>query len=598
MEVTLPRTGGVYSPPAGTKGVSNTTIQSVPYNAFVDDLEADANAARPVTAGGTGSTTASGARTNLGLAIGTNVQAYDAGLQSISGLTTSADRMIYTTASDVYATTALTPFARTILDDATAGAALTTLGVSAFVQTVLDDADAASARATLGLTIGTNVQAFDTDLTAIAALVSAANKLPYATGSGTWALSDLTAFGRTLVDDADASTALTTLGVSTYVKTLLDDIDAAAARATLGLGSLATASTINNANWSGTALSVANGGTGSTTAAAARTALGTDSASNLTAGTLPSARLTGAYTSGVTDFTMSGLFTVANSAPIIRLQDTTASAYDGRLRLDANNLYIDGSSDGATYAEVLRFELDTKIGYMNQLFLGSSGEAIRLNAPTAGQDPYVSFYAGGVRQAYIQSTDGTGVNQGLRLYNDIATGGDTALTLKNSGGVDSLEFQVAGVEYTVFHTGNLTSADLNSVYGYTAASTAVDIIAGNGLTGGGAISADRTLAIGTPSTLTATSTNSVGADTHAHDVDWGGGVASIAAGAVGSYAWCQRVNNTTGYTLGQTVPGTDLESASSSSGGGAALSGTWRCMGNIGAGSTAGGSLSLFLRIS
>lgn len=59
----MPRTGGVYSPPAGTKGVSNTTIQSVPYNAFVDDLTADANAARPVTAGGTGSTTASGART-------------------------------------------------------------------------------------------------------------------------------------------------------------------------------------------------------------------------------------------------------------------------------------------------------------------------------------------------------------------------------------------------------------------------------------------------------------------------------------------------------------------------------------------------------
>lgn len=123
----MPRTGGVYSPPAGTKGVSNTTIQSVPYNALVDDLTADANAARPVTAGGTGATSASAARTALGLAIGTNVQAYDAGLQSIAGLTTAADRMIYTTASDVYATTALTPFARTLLDDAAAANARTTL---------------------------------------------------------------------------------------------------------------------------------------------------------------------------------------------------------------------------------------------------------------------------------------------------------------------------------------------------------------------------------------------------------------------------------------------------------------------------------------
>lgn len=116
-----------------------------------------------------------------------------------------------------------------LLGRATAGAGVVEeIALTAFARTLIDDIDAAAMRSTLGLAIGTNVQAQDAELAAIAGLVSAADKLPYFTGSGTASLADLSAFARTLIDDANQATMQATLGLVPGTNVQAQDAELAA----------------------------------------------------------------------------------------------------------------------------------------------------------------------------------------------------------------------------------------------------------------------------------------------------------------------------------------------------------------------------------
>lgn len=198
-------TANIDSLVADTAAISAGTITGITDLAIAD--------------GGTGSSTAANARTALGVAIGSDVQAYDAELAALAGLTSAADALPYFTGSGT--------------------ATVTTL--SSYMRGIIDDANEATFKASVNLEIGTDVLAYDAGLSNLAGISMAADKFYYTSGDNTHVAGTVTSFGRSIIDDADEATfkgtvnleigtdvlAQQTIGIANNNLMEVDDTDAA-----------------------------------------------------------------------------------------------------------------------------------------------------------------------------------------------------------------------------------------------------------------------------------------------------------------------------------------------------------------------------------
>lgn len=376
----------------------------------------------PIAEGGTGASTAADARTNLGVVIGTDVQSYDAGLDSIAGLSTSANQLIYTTGADTYAVSALTSFGRTLLDDTNATEARTTLGlgsistqgsssvtitggtISGITDLAVADggtgaSTAGNARTNLGLVIGADVQAYNSVL-------------------DTYVSNSLTAGELTQLQNINTSTVSALQwgyvgSISAWGATLIDDADAAAGRATLGLGDVSVLDTVNNNNWSGADLAVANGGTGASNASDARNNLGLGTMAlqnatsvNIDGGTLSNVTIDSGTITGITDLAIANGGTGASSAAGARGNLGLGSiATQASTNVNIDGGFIDGTTIGGTTPLLGTF---TDL-ISDTLEVTPTDSTIPISATAAGQ-PVAAIMDSNTPASFVYFTNGAATN--------------------------------------------------------------------------------------------------------------------------------------------------------------------------------------------
>ena len=163
------------------------------------------------------------------------------------------------------------------------------------------------------------------------------------------------------------------------------------------------------------------------------------SASNLSTGTVPNARVTGTYS----NLTGTGALAAGEITTTFGNVNIGTSTFTGNgsglTNVDADTL------DGVDGSNYLRSNTaDTMTGLLTMSHAGD--EMIRLQDTSATGNPYISWYQSSTRRAYMQYRDS---DDSLYIKNE---GANTALELDN--GTSGLIFQNGSTNYTVWHSGN------------------------------------------------------------------------------------------------------------------------------------------------
>lgn len=285
-----------------------------------------------ISNGGTGGSTAAAARTNLGLAIGTDIQAYDADLATLAAIDISAtDDLIPVSSTATWVSKTPAQYADVIqselqitesqitdlgtyFDTTAAELVPTTSGDFTIRRDTSDASDTKALILTGGGAANRNRGAY-IELKGNEHATNAGDMrmLPGATGTiqlfGTdGGLSVEVNNSGAAVTGGSLTVDGTEVSLDGHTQTMSTITDA---------GSLATQSTINGGDWSGTDLAVINGGTGASDAATARTNLGIGTIATQASS---SVSITGGTLSGVTIDTTSTL-----NNPVIALKEWTGT---------------------------------------------------------------------------------------------------------------------------------------------------------------------------------------------------------------------------------------------------------------------------------